>query len=135
MNKNIALIGAVTAIVAAAVVGLTACSATTPTPDASSAPIGSGVVSPIQIPVAEANGMSYDIPMNSIGYLNVPESTEADWTGTAATPGVVEFTQGGSDGDATLVPGLTPLAPGKTDVTLTNNVTGESVTFTVTVTA
>ena len=134
MNKNFARVGAVTAIVAAAVVGLTACSATTPTPDSSSTAIGSGVVSPIQIPVADANGMVYEIPMNSMGYLNVPESTEADWTGETATDGVVTFTKGGSDGDATLVPGLTPVAPGETGVTMTNTVTGESVTFTVVVT-
>jgi hypothetical protein len=132
MNKNFVRVGAVAAIAFAAVGGLTACSNATPAPSESSEEMN--VVSPIQIPVAEANGNTYDIPMNSMGYLNVPEGTEADWTAEFATAGVVEFTEGGTDGSATFVPGLTPVAEGSTDVTLTNSVSGETVTFTVNVT-
>jgi hypothetical protein len=132
MNKNFVRVGAVAAIAFAAVGGLTACSTPAPAPTESS--MGSDVVSPIQIPVADSNGKTYDIPMNSMGYLNVPEGTEADWTAEFATAGVVEFTEGGTDGSATFVPGLTPVAEGSTDVTLTNSVSGETVTFTVNVT-
>ena len=134
MNKNFARIGAVAAIVVAAVAGLTACSTTTPSPDASSTPIGSDIVSPIDIPIPGANGKTYDIPMNSMGYLNVPAGTEANWTAMIETPNVVEFTPG-SGGDTVFVPALTTMGPGMTDVTLTNSETGESVTFTVNVTA
>jgi hypothetical protein len=132
MNKKFLRVGAVAAIAFAAVGGLTACSNAAPAPTESA--VGSEVVSPIQIPVAEANGQSYDIPMNSMGYLNVTEGTEADWTAEFSTPGVVEFTEGGTDGSATFVPGLTPVSEGTTEVTLTDSASGETVTFTVNVT-
>ncbi len=132
MNKNFIRVGAVAAIAFAAVGGLTACSNAAPAPTESA--VGSNVVSPVQIPVAEANGKTYDIPMNSMGYLNVAEATEGDWTASFSKSGVVEFTEGGTDGDATFVPGLTPVAEGTTEVTLTDSVTGETVTFTVNVT-
>ena len=132
MNKNFVRVGAVAAIAFAAVGGLTACSNATPAPSESSEEMN--VVSPIQIPVVEANGKTYDIPMNSMGYLNVSEGTEADWTAEFSTPGVVEFTEGGTDGSATFVPGLTPVAEGTTEVTLTDSASGETVTFTVNVT-
>lgn len=132
MNKNLIRVGAVVAIAFAAVGGLTACSNAAPAPTESA--VGSDVVSPIQIPVAEANGKTYDIPMNSMGYLNVAEATEGDWTASFSKSGVVEFTAGGTDGDATFVPGLTPVAEGTTEVTLTDSVTGETVMFTVNVT-
>jgi hypothetical protein len=132
MNKNFVRVGAVAAIAFAAVGGLTACSNATPAPNESSEEMN--VVSPIQIPVAEANGNTYDIPMNSMGYLNVADGSEADWTAEFSKAGVVEFTEGGTDGSATFVPGLTPVAEGTTDVTLTNSVSGETVTFTVNVT-
>ena len=132
MNKNFVRVGAVAAIAIAAVGGLTACSTPAPAPSESS--VGSNVVSPIQIPVAEANGQTYDIPLNATGYLNVADGTEADWTAEFSKAGVVEFTEGGPEGDATLVPGLTPVSEGTTEVTLTNPVSGETVTFTVNVT-
>ncbi|MCF8541345.1 MAG: hypothetical protein K9H50_06250 [Aurantimicrobium sp.] len=132
MNKNFLRIGAVAAIAFAAVGGLTACS--TPAAEPTESAVGSDVVSPIQIPVAEANGMTYDIPMNSMGYLNVAQGSEADWTAEFSTPDVVEFTAGGTDGGATFVPGLTPVAEGTTEVTLTNSASSETVTFTVNVT-
>lgn len=132
MKKNLIRVGAVAAIAFAAVGGLTACSTAAPAPTESA--VGSDVVSPIQIPVAEANGMTYDIPMNSMGYLNVAEGTEGDWTASFSESGIVEFTEGGTDGDATFVPGLTPVAEGTTEVTLTDSESGESVTFTVNVT-
>lgn len=132
MNKNFVRVGAVAAIAFAAVAGLTACSNATPAPSESSEEINA--VSPIQIPVAEANGKTYDIPMNSMGYLNVADGSEADWSAEFSTAGVVEFTEGGTDGSATFVPGLTPVAEGTTDVTLTNSVSGETVAFTVNVT-
>ena len=132
MNKNLIRVGAVAAIAFAAVGGLTACSNAAPAPTESA--VGSNVVSPIQIPVTEANGKTYDIPMNSMGYLNVAEATEGDWAASFSKSGVVEFTKGGTDGDATFVPGLTPVAEGTTEVTLTDSVTGETVTFTVNVT-
>ena len=132
MNKNLIRVGAVAAIAFAAVGGLTACSNAAPAPPESA--VGSNVVSPVQIPVAEANGKTYDIPMNSMGYLNVAEATEGDWTASFSKSGVVEFTEGGTDGDATFVPGLTPVAEGTTEVTLTDSVTGDTVTFTVNVT-
>ena len=132
MNKNIFRVGAVAAIAIAAVGGLTACSNPAPAPSESA--IGSNVVAPIQIPVSEANGKTYDIPMNSMGYLNVAEATEGDWTASFSKSGIVEFTKGGTDGDATMVPGLTPVAEGMTDVTLTDSKTGETVTFMVNVT-
>jgi len=132
MNKNFVRVGAVAAIAFAAVGGLTACSTPAPAPTESS--MGSDVVSPIQIPVAEANGQTYDIPLNTTGYLNVADGTEADWTAEFSTPGIVEFTEGGTDGSATFVPGLTPVSEGTTKVTLTDSASGETVTFTVNVT-
>ena len=132
MNKNFIRGGAVIAIALAALGGLAACSTPAPAPTESAA--GSDVVSPTQIPVAEAGGQSYYIPTGSIGYLNVPKGTEADWSATFSMSGIVEFTAGGIDGDATFVPGLTPVAVGTTEVTLTNSTSGETVTFTVTVT-
>ena len=94
MNKNLIRVGAVAAIAFAAVGGLTACSNAAPAPTESA--VGSNVVSPVQIPVAEANGKTYDIPMNSMGYLNVAEATEGDWTASFSKSGVVEFTEGGT---------------------------------------
>jgi hypothetical protein len=132
MNKNFVRVAAVGAIAFAAVGGLTACS--TPAPAPTESAVGSDIVAPIQIPVAEANGKTYVIPMNSVGYLNVAKGTEADWTATFSEAGVVEFTEGGTDGGATFVPGLTPIAEGMTDVTLTNSMSGETVTFMVDVT-
>lgn len=134
MNKNLARVIAVSGIAGLAVLGLSACSNPAPAPSPStSEETGGNVVAPVMIDPATANGQTFDISMKSSGYIQAPAGEETGWSATFSQDGVVTFTDGGTDGDATFNPGLEPVAPGMTDVTLTDPA-GTSITFMVNVT-
>lgn len=134
MNKTLARVIAVSGIAGLAILGLTACSNPAPEPSSSSSEeVGGNVVAPIMIDPATADGQTFDIPMNSSGYIQAPAGQESGWTATFSQEGVVSFTDGGTESDATFNPGLQPVAPGMTDVTLTDPA-GASITFMVNVT-
>ena len=140
MNKNIARIIAVSGIAAVAALGLAACSTSSSTPDSSSsAEVGGNVVAPVTIDLATAAGKTFDIPMNSGGYIVTADGEKTRWGATFSKDGVVTFTDGtvagSSPDDLVTAPFLTPVAVGTTEVTLSNGSTGTSVTFTVNVTA
>ena len=62
-------------------------------------------------------------------------TTSPTWSAEIADPSVVSFTPGRDDGSATFNPGLTGLAEGSSEVTLTNSASGDTVALTVDVTA
>lgn len=134
MNKKIVLTAGAIALVGAATLGLTACSsASTDSASTDTSSQASQVIAPIIVDTADLNGTTVDLPLNNVMDINVPADTEADWTATVADPSILEFTAGGTDGGATMNPGIKPLKAGSTEVTLTNSKTGDTVTFTVNV--
>lgn len=95
------------------------------------APAGSSqALPPVMVDVTTAEGTTVEVTMNST--VVFPVEDVAAWSATVADPSVVAFTAGKDDGSAMFNPGLTPLATGSTEVTLTDGTT--TVTFTVTVT-
>lgn len=126
----------ITAVAALTLVALTACSsddtATTPTaPATTAAPSGtSQTLPPVMVDVATAEGSTVEVRLSTS--VVFPVDNVADWSATVADPTVVEFVAGSDDGSAVFNPGLTPLAVGSTEVTVTDG--SSTVTFTVTVT-
>ncbi len=60
------------------------------------------------------------------------EDDAADWTGSTDDAGVATFLAGGTKGSAEFNPGFTPVAPGRTQATLTDP-QGVTITFTLVV--
>ena len=133
MNKKIVLTAGAIALVGAATLGLAACSTASSDTSSDTSSEASQVIAPIIVDTADLNGTTVDLPLNNVMDIVVPADTEADWTASVADPSILEFVAGGSDGSATFNPGIKPLKAGSTEVTLTNSVTGDTVTFTVNV--
>lgn len=125
-----------TAIAALVVLTMTACSsddtATTSTASTTTpAPSGSNqALPPVMVDVTTAGGSTVEVSLSTSVVFPVDDVTA--WSATVADPTVVEFVAGTDDGSAVFNPGLTPLAAGTTEVTLTDGST--TVTFTVVVT-
>jgi hypothetical protein len=88
---------------------------------------------PVIADLGELDGTTVDVGVGGTIDLTGDDETFTDWTATIDDPSVVSFTPGRDDGSAQFNPGLQATAVGTTDVTLTNSVSGESVTFTVVV--
>lgn len=148
MLKNITRATAGVALAGLAVLGLSACTTTSEPKDSDKAVImeedintGGGTesttVAPMAIGVADlANyeGTEVSVPANnSVNIVNIPDAELGNWVGTSSDENVAVFVPGvaqGANPDAvsTFVAFQTKEA-GTTNVTLTNNVTGETFSF------
>lgn len=118
--------------IAAAALALVGCSQTTPTPEEST--IGGDIHAPVTVTVNELQGETVEIDMKSFLYIDTESLAVDSYTAEVADPSIVEFVQGSSEGSSTSVPGFEPLAPGETEVTMTNEDGGiQPLTFTIVV--
>ena len=90
---------------------------------------------PVVVDLASADGTTVTVAVGGIIDLTGGGDDVADWSAEIADPAVVTFTPGRDDGSATFNPGLTGVAEGSSEVTLTNSSSGDVVTLTVDVTA
>lgn len=128
MNK-IARSAAVVLIAGVALTGLAACSSNSDADDTQSS--SSQLVGPITADLNSINGTTIDATVGRTIDLTGDDSTFDQWEATTSTPGIVTFSKGYTKDGASFNPGLTVDAAGKTEVTLTNAKSGETVTFTV----
>lgn len=116
--------------VIATVIALAGCSSA-----ASDAPIGGNIVAPVTMSVNELQGAEVDLLVGQVLNINTDSLAEDSYTAKVADPSVAEFVQGGDRDGATFNPGVTALAEGSTEVTMTNEQGGiQPLQFTVTVT-
>lgn len=111
---------------AAAAFGLTACAS----------PAGGDVVAPVTMNVNDLQGATVDLVVGQALNIDTGDLAVDSDTGEVADPAVAEFVPGRDDGSATFNPGVTALAAGTTEVTMTND-SGDiqPLRFTVSVTA
>lgn len=98
------------------------------TPDSETLP-------PVIVDINEIDGTTVEVAEGNVIDLTGDDETYLDWTAEISDPEVAEFTPGKDDGSAQFNPGLTALSVGDTEVTLDNSTSGDTVTFTVEVTA
>ena len=93
-----------------------------------------GALPPVVVDLNEVDGTTVEVDEGGTIDLTGDDETYTEWTAEIADPDIVEFEPGRDDGSAQFNPGLTAKSVGDTEVTLENGSTGDSVTFTVTVT-
>lgn len=113
-----------TAIATVAALTLTGCTGT-----------DSGALPPVVVDLNDVDGTTVEVDEGGTIDLTGDDETYTEWTAEIADPEIVEFEPGRDDGSAQFNPGLTATSVGDTEVTLENGSTGDSVTFTVTVTS
>lgn len=120
----------VLAAAAALAVTLSACGGTGNSDDS----IGGDVIAPVTMSVNELQGATVDLVVGQVLNINT-DSLEVDsYTGEVSDTKVAEFTPGHKDDSAEFNPGVTALAPGTAEVTMTNDQGGiQPLEFTVTV--
>jgi hypothetical protein len=101
-------------------------------PATTAASVGT-VLPPVIVDLNTVDGTTVDVRAGGTVDLTGDETTYTDWSAKIADPIVVAFVPGRNSGSASFNPGLEAKAPGKTEVTLTNSSSSESVTFTVVV--
>ncbi|MFA5607457.1 MAG: hypothetical protein WDA07_09750 [Leucobacter sp.] len=97
--------------------------------------IGGDIIAPVTMGVNDLQGAEVELLVGQV--LNIDtESLDVDsYTGEVADPSIAEFTPGSADGNDAFNPGVTALAAGTTEVTMTNEQGGiQPLTFTVVVT-
>jgi len=128
-------------VAAAATFALAACSDDTPgadtapaeTPASTVAPTTTQAASalpPIIVTVAEAEGTTVEAEVGNTVDL-VVDTDVTEWTGSVQDPTIATFTPGKEEGGATFNPSLIAVAAGETEVTLTDKVSDQTVTFTL----
>jgi hypothetical protein len=129
MKRWIALVAAT-----ALTVTLAACSGSSGS--GSDEPIGGDIVAPVTMEANDLQGAEVDLVVGQVLNIDTGDLAVDSYTGEVADPKVAEFTQGkaGSDGSAEFNPGVTALAAGTTEVTMTNEQGGiQPLQFTVVV--
>jgi len=131
---------ATVAVVVVASVGLSACASASgggsSTPSSSSTPIGGNVITPLTKSAGDLQGATVDLVVGQVLNIDTGDLATDSYTGEVADPKVAEFVQGTTGGSATTNPGVTALATGTTQVTMTNANGGiQPLRFTVVVTA
>jgi hypothetical protein len=96
---------------------------------------GSSALPPVIVQLDEVDGTTVQVDEGGSIDLTGDDDTYTDWSAEIADPSVVEFVPGRDDGSAQFNPGLTAKSVGKTEVTLDNSSSGDTVTFTVEVVA
>lgn len=129
MKKLIALAAA-----AALAVTLAACSGGSSS-SGTDEPIGGDVIAPVTMEANDLQGAEVDLIVGQVLNINTGSLAVDSYSGEVADPKVAEFTAGHDDGSAQFNPGVTALAVGSTEVTMTNEQGGiQPLTFTVNVT-
>jgi hypothetical protein len=101
-----------------------------------SEPIGGDVIAPVTMSVNELQGESVDLVVGQVLNISTDSLAVDSYTGEVSDPDVVEFTEGRIDDSAEFNPGVTALAEGRSEVTMTNDQGGiQPLTFTVVVSA
>ncbi len=95
----------------------------------------SSALPPVIVEVGSLDGSTVEVPEGGAIDVTGDDETYTDWTAEIADPAIVSFTPGRDDGSAQFNPGFDALAVGSTEVTLTNSSSGETLTFTIDVTA
>ena len=129
MKKLIALAAA-----AALAVTLAACSGGSSS-SGTDEPIGGDVIAPVTMEANDLQGAEVDLIVGQVLNINTGSLAVDSYSGEVADSKVAEFTAGHDDGSAQFNPGVTALAVGSTEVTMTNEQGGiQPLTFTVNVT-
>lgn len=105
----------------------TGCASAQPGSDGSALP-------PVIVDLSEIDGTTVDVPKGNVIDLVGDDDTYLDWTADIEDADIVTFIPGKDDGSAQFNPGLDAKKVGDTEVTLENSTSGDTVTFTVTVT-
>lgn len=99
------------------------------------APIGGDIVAPVTLGVNELQGETVELVVGQALNIDTESLAVDSYTGKVTDPAVAEFVPGKKDASAEFHPGVTALAPGVTEVTLTNDQGGiQPLVFTVEVT-
>ena len=97
-------------------------------------PIGGDVIAPVTMEANDLQGATVDLIVGQVLNINTGSLAVDSYTGEVADASVAEFTAGRTDGGAEFNPGVTALAPGSTEVTMTNEQGGiQPLQFTVVV--
>ncbi|WP_100344291.1 hypothetical protein [Compostimonas suwonensis] len=108
---------------AALVVGISGCTA------------GAPDVDPVVVDVAELQGTTVEVPLNSTLVIVTELSDVDSYTADIDDPAIAEFARGAKTGEVSYRPVLTPKQVGESEVTLSNEDTGsQDVEFTLEVT-
>ncbi|XPP27730.1 MAG: hypothetical protein ACNYNX_05960 [Leucobacter sp.] len=114
-------------------VSLSACSGGGAAP--ADEPIGGDVIAPVTMEANNLQGAEVDLIAGQVLNINTGDLAVDSYTGEVSDTSVAEFTQGRDDGSAQFNPGVTALAPGTAEVTMTNEQGGiQPLQFTVNVT-
>lgn len=98
-------------------------------------PIGGDVIAPVTMEANNLQGAEVDLIVGQVLNINTGDLAVDSYTGEVSDTSVAEFTQGRDDGSAQFNPGVTALAPGTAEVTMTNEQGGiQPLQFTVNVT-
>jgi len=104
----------------------------------SGSPAGSGSSSaqqqlpPVIVDIDKASNTTVTLPLGNVVDVNVGKTDVTKWAADIEDADIVSFTKGKDDGSAQFNPGFEPIAPGSTDVTMSNG--KKKVKFTITVT-
>lgn len=135
MNSTLTKITTITAISAAAIFGLAACSSGSDANKDSDVDNSSTtqLVGPIVVDVATLEGTDVTVNQGQMIDITIGNLDPATFTAKIADTKIATFTAGGKNGSATFNPGITGVASGMTTVTLTDSATGKVYNFMVTV--
>lgn len=135
MNSSFSKLTVITAIAAAALFGLAACSSGSTAGQDSGADNAetTQLVGPVVVDVEALDGTTQMLNEGQVLDITTGDLDPATFTATVADSNVATFTEGGTAGSATSNPGITGVAAGTTTVVLTDSATGTVYNFTVTV--
>lgn len=86
---------------------------------------------PVIVDLGAVDGTEVEVPVGGTVDLVGDDEHFTAWSAELSDPEIAEFVPGKDDGSAQFNPGLTALAEGDTEVTLTNDESGEKVEFTL----
>ena len=93
---------------------------------------GQSVMAPIVKNVGDLQGDTIDLRVGQVLDIDTGDLDVDSYTATVSDTSIAEFVQGRDDGSAVFNPGITALAPGTTQVVLSNEQGGiEDVVFEV----
>ena len=96
--------------------------------------VGGDVIAPVTMEANDLQGAEVELLVGQVLNINTGDLAVDSYTGEVSDTQVAEFTPGHDDGSAQLNPGVTGLAPGSAEVTMTNEQGGiQPLQFTVVV--
>ncbi len=99
-------------------------------------PIGGDVIAPVTMTANELQGAEVELVVGQVLNIDTESLAVDSYSGEVSDPAVASFTEGRVDGSAEYNPGVTALAEGTTEVTMTNEQGGiQPLQFTVDVAA